>query len=344
MKHLNLPLPAHFKPEKVGEVWRVEYQKRDDDALKWRQRFELRPAGEDDVRVALLLVDVQNTFCIPEFELFVGGRSGTGAVDDNRRLCEFIYRNLGVITRVFPTMDTHQPLQIFHSIFLVDENGRHPAPYTLISADEVAAGKWRVNPAAAEALGTDAQNMNSYLRHYAEALKRSGKFSLTVWPYHAMLGGIGHALVPAVEEAIFFHSIARTAQPDIQIKGQNPLTENYSAIGPEVLTGPDGEPIAKKNTALVENLLKFDAVIVAGQAKSHCVAWTVNDLLRETRQRDASAAGKFYLLDDCSSAVVVPGVIDYTEEAEAAYSRFAAAGMHRVSSTVPITDWLDFPG
>ncbi len=344
MKDLNLPLPAHFNPERVGEVWRVEYETRAAEALKWRQRFELRPAGEDDIRVALLLVDVQNTFCIPEFELYVGGRSGAGAVDDNRRLCEFIYRHLGVITRVFPTMDTHQPLQIFHSIFLVDENGRHPAPYTLISAKEVADGIWRVNPAAAEALGMDAKKLDAHLSHYTEALKHSGKFSLTVWPYHAMLGGIGHALVPAVEEAIFFHSIARTAQPDIQIKGQNPLTENYSVVGPEVRTGPDGEPIAEKNTALVENLLKFDAVIVAGQAKSHCVAWTISDLLREAERRDASAAGKFYLLDDCSSAVVVPGVIDYTEEAEAAYSRFAEAGMHRVNSTVPITDWPDFPG
>ena len=40
----------------------------------------------------LLLVDVQNTFCIPGYELFVGGQSGNGAVEDNMRLCQFIYR------------------------------------------------------------------------------------------------------------------------------------------------------------------------------------------------------------------------------------------------------------
>ena len=54
-----------------------------------------------------MLIDVQNTFCIPDFELYVGGRSGHGAVEDNIRLCEFIYRNLGNITHITATMDTH---------------------------------------------------------------------------------------------------------------------------------------------------------------------------------------------------------------------------------------------
>jgi hypothetical protein len=63
----------------------------------------------------------------------VGGRSGTGAIDDNRRLCEFIYRHLHRITQICPTMDTHQLLQIFHPIFLFDEKGNHPTPFNLIS-------------------------------------------------------------------------------------------------------------------------------------------------------------------------------------------------------------------
>ena len=64
-----------------------------------------------------MLIDVQNTFCIPDFELYVGGRSGRGAVEDNTRLCEFIYRNLGNITHITATMDTHMTMQVFHAIF-----------------------------------------------------------------------------------------------------------------------------------------------------------------------------------------------------------------------------------
>ena len=81
------------------------------------------PAATDRFRIALVVVDVQNTFCTPGFELFVGGRSGTGALDDSRRLCEFVYRNLGAITQVFPTLDTHQALQIFHRVLLARRAG-----------------------------------------------------------------------------------------------------------------------------------------------------------------------------------------------------------------------------
>jgi nicotinamidase-related amidase len=333
-----LPVPAHFDPATVGEVWRVQYEELARDAEDWAQEHEIRPSVEDAFRICLVGVDVQNTFCIPAFELFVGGRSGTGAVDDNRRLCRFIYRNLDAITKIVPTLDTHQAMQIFHPLWLVDADGEHPPPYTLVSAGEVESGRWRVDEVVARSLGLDPEYAQRHLLHYTRALEASGKYKLTIWPYHAMLGGIGHALVPAVEEAIFFHSVARRSQPDFQQKGHSPLTEHYSVFGPEVTRGPDDELLGEPNTPLIEELLSFDAVLIAGQAKSHCVAWTIGDLLAgdgETRQ----LAERVYLLEDCTSPVVVPGAVDYTDEADAAFGRFAAAGMHVVRSTDPLADW-----
>jgi len=134
---------------------------------------------------------------------------------------------------------------------------------------------------------------------------------------------------------VFFHTVARTSQADFQIKGRHPLTEHYSALGPEVAAGPDGKTLVPKNRELVERLRSFDAVIVAGQAKSHCVAWTVADLLQEA----PDLAERVYLLEDCSSAVVVPGVVDYTDEADEAFERFAEAGAHVVLSTDDVQSW-----
>ncbi|MEO0970358.1 MAG: isochorismatase, partial [Cyanobacteria bacterium J06639_18] len=108
----------------------------------------------------------------------------------------------------------------------------------------------------------------------------------------------------------------------------------------EVLEGFDQNPIAQKNTALIKQLLKFDAVIIAGQAKSHCVTWTIEDLLNEIQQVDINLAQKIYILEDCTSPVVVPGVVDYTETANAAFTKFAASGMHLVKSREPISKWL----
>jgi nicotinamidase-related amidase len=320
-----LPLPPHFEQGRVSEVWRVPYRERAEQAAYWALEQDVRVAAEDERRVCVLLIDCQNTFCTPGFELVV-----PGAVDDTRRLCEFLYGNLGSITKIVASLDTHQATQVFHGLFLVDEEGRHPEPYTLVSAEDVAAGRWRVDTAAARSLGLEPAHAEEHLRHYVRSLETGGRFELTIWPYHAMLGGIGHALVSAVEEAIFFHAVARHSQPELEIKGRHPLTEHYSIFGPEVTTGPHREAISGRNAALLEELRGYDAIYVAGQAKSHCVAWSVEDLLEEADPE------RVHLLEDCTSPVIVPGVVDFTAEADAAFARFVATGAHLVTSTAPI--------
>jgi len=328
-----LPIPEFFDASHVGEIWKVDYAARADQAREWARHHNLTPASASKERISLLLIDVQNTFCVPNFELFVGGRSGHGAVEDNARLCEFIYRNLGNITHITATMDTHLSQQIFHPIFFVDKDGNHPSPYTDIHVDDLRKNKWIFNPALAPNYHIAPEYGQQMMIHYAEELESKGKYAMTIWPYHAMLGGIGHALVPAVEEAIFFHSIARNAQPDFEVKGNKPFTEHYSAIGPEVLTGPMGELLGEHDTRFIQHLQDVDRLYIAGQAKSHCVAWTVSDLLDDILAADPELAKKVYLLEDCSSAVVVPGVVDHTEAANEAYVRFANAGMKIVKST-----------
>jgi nicotinamidase-related amidase len=307
---MQLPLPPHWDPDSIVEVRKVLYEERAAEAAAWAREHAVRPAREDGHRLCLLLVDCQNTFCTPGFELFV-----PGAPDDNRRLCEFVYRNLGAITQIVPTLDTHHALQVFHASWLVDAEGRHPTPYTVVSVRDVADGVWRAaDPAEQEGLV-----------EYVRALEAGGRYRLTVWPYHAMLGGIGHALVSAVEEAVFFHSIAREISPAFQVKGDDPRTEAYSALGPEVG--------GRRNDELIELLRSFDRVVLAGQAKSHCVAWTVEDLLEDL------PADRLYLLEDCMSPVVVPGAVDFTAEADVALTRFAERGVNVVRSTDPIEAW-----
>ncbi|NJR64587.1 MAG: isochorismatase [Leptolyngbyaceae cyanobacterium CRU_2_3] len=329
----QLPIPAHFDLATVGEVWRVPYQKRATAAQAWAKQHQLLPAAQDKTRVCLLAIDVQNTFCIPEFELFVGGRSGRGSVEDNQRLCEFIYRNLGVITEIVLTMDTHTAAQIFHGVFWVNTLGEHPPTLTMITLEDVEQGIWRANPAVAVSLGHSVEHLQAYALHYVRQLHTQGKYPLTIWPYHSMLGGIGHAIVSAVEEACFFHNMVRGSQTRFEIKGSNPLTENYSVLKPEVLEDQAKQAIAQSNTALIQTLLSFDVVLIAGQAKSHCVAWTIDDLLTEIQAIDPKLAHKVYLLEDCTSPVCIPGVVDFTEQANATFQRFADAGMQVIQST-----------
>lgn len=335
-----LPLPPHYAPDKVGHLWRVPYERRAAEAELWARQHDIRAAAEDAFRVALVAVDVQNTFCLPDFELYVAGRSGSGAIHDNRRLCQFIYQNLGTITQIFPTLDTHQAAQIFHALFFVNEAGEHPGPMTIITPADIAEGVWRFNADLASSMSIDPDYAQEYLVHYTDTLAQRGSYDLTIWPYHAMLGSIGHALVPAFEEAMFFHGVARRSQPDFQVKGDEPLTEHYSAFGPEVQFDQNGRQVGATNDDLLAKLATFDAVIIAGEAKSHCVAWTVQHYLDAMMRIAPERISRVYLLEDCTSPVVVPGVVDYTDAADAAFARFAAAGMNVVRSTEPIETWL----
>ncbi len=339
----EIELPPFFEPSKVGQIWPVPYQTRADEAHRWAIEHAIQPSARDRFRVALIGIDIQNTFCIPGFELFVGGRTGIGAVEDNQRLCTFLYRNLPNLTQIVATLDTHTAQMIFHPVFLVDSEGNHPAPMTLVSYEDVLFGRWRFNPAVADSLAITPEYGQDHLLHYTEELKQRQKYDLTIWPYHVMVGSIGHALVPAFEEAVFFHTIARQQQANFTIKGNNPLTEHYSAIGPEVLDGPGGERIASKSATFLRLLKEYNAVIFAGQAKSHCVAWTIADFLEDINTQQPELAKKVYLLEDCTSPVVVPGVVDYTEAADQAFERFAQAGMHLVRSDQPMAEWPGMP-
>ncbi len=341
----TLPIPPHFDRAKVAQVWRVPYQQLAQDAQTWAKTHRIPPAIADSPKIGLLAIDIQNTFCIADFELFVGGRSGNGAVEDNQRLCEFIYRNLHRITAIIPTMDTHTTGQIFHPVFWIDSNGENPPPLTQISLSDVENGVWKVNPAVAQSLGDrNPEQIQQYAHHYVKQLEIDGKYPLIIWPYHSLLGGIGHALVSAVEEAIFFHNLARYAATGFELKGNHPLTENYSALRPEVLLDQAGKAIAQPNSPLINKLLEFDVLIIAGQAKSHCVAWTIDDLLRDIQKRDPKLAQKVYLLEDCTSPVVVPNVVDFSDAADAAFDRFSEAGMHLVKSTEAMDNWPGLVG
>jgi nicotinamidase-related amidase len=318
-------------------------------AVLWRQHHRVKPAGSDRVKVHLLLIDVQKDFCFPDGTLYVGGRHGTGAVDDNDRLATFIYRNLHTLTEITCTMDTHFPYQIFFPAFWLDENDRTPPPHTEVTTERMRRGDLRPNPAVAWWLcNGNYPWLQRQAAFYCDALEKAGKYTLYLWPPHCLLGSDGHALAGVINEARLFHAFVRGSKASMEIKGGNALTENYSVLAPEVLMRHDGRPLAQRNTQFVKTLLEADAVIIAGQAASHCVKSSIEDLLGEIVAQEANLARKVYILRDCMSAVAVPDpanadqfLVDFTPQADEALQRFADAGMHVVSSTDPVTNWPD---
>lgn len=347
MTHRASPLPEFYAPENARSFgYAPDHQRLFAAAGAYRREHGIQPATADARDVHLLLIDAQKDFCFPEGSLYVAGRSGTGALDDNARIAEFIYRNLGAITNVTATMDTHFAFQIFFASFWVDRELAPLTPFREITTAELDRGEVRPNPALAGWLANgDYAWLSKQVRFYCEELERAGKYRLYLWPPHCILGSAGHALAGVVHEAQTFHSYVRGVQSWVEVKGGNPLTENYSVLSPEVLSRHDGGELAQRNSALAERLLAADAVLVAGQASSHCVKSSLEDLLSAIQARDPKLARKIYILSDCMSAVTVPDgaggfAADFTPFAEAALARFAEAGMHVVRSTEPMESWL----
>lgn len=342
----TLPLPDHFEPTQAEDFgYRPDAQALLEAAHLWRQRHAVKPAGSDRGRLHLLLIDVQKDFCFPEGSLFVGGRSGRGATQDSERTARFVYEHLRHISEITCTMDTHFPHQIFFPSFWVGEDGAPPPPHTLVHTEDIRQGRLRPNPAVACWLCNGNYGwLVRQVEFYCAELERAGKYTLYLWPPHCLLGSEGHALAGVVQAARLFHSYARGAKNSVEIKGGHALTENYSVLAPEVLVRHDGRPLAQRNVQFLETLLAADAVVVAGQAASHCVKSSIDDLLEQASAEDPELVRKVYVLSDAMSAVAIPDgqggwVADFSEQAEAALRRYADAGMHVVRTDQPLQSW-----
>lgn len=275
-------------------------------AAALRDRGEVGLAIDDKERTLLLVIDMQKDFCIPEGALFVAGRSGHGASDDTERLVQFIHDHLADLTAIDCTLDTHQAHQIFFTPFWRTQDGGEPDPYRQISAEEIESGDVVPHSELARLLDLPSVHwLQSYAAHYARTLESSGRHQLTLWPLHCLLGSPGHDLVPELQEARLLHAWARFADNRLEIKGLDPLTESYSVFGPEVRHTHDGRDLTPINQSYLERLFQFDRILIAGQAASHCVRFSVTDLVDQAKARGVDIAQRLTLLEDCMSAVTV---------------------------------------
>jgi nicotinamidase-related amidase len=109
------------------------------------------------------------------------------------------------------------------------------------------------------------------------------------------MGSTGAAIVPALMKQVT--AWARNGNYyDVIIKGTNPLTEHFGAFRANVPIA--GAPETQLNTSLIDKLKGFDRILLAGEAKSHCVANSVKQLFGY-----ADIIQKLVILGDCMSNV-----------------------------------------
>lgn len=257
--------------------------------LELAAKEKIRPSAEDGKRVLLLLVDPQNDFCAEKGALPVW----PGAKRDIENLTRFIYNNCEGITTIMASLDTHTPMQIFHPVMWQDADGNAPAPFTLITEDDIQANKYRCvhgNPV-----------------EVAKCLKalKAANTPLIIWPYHCLVGTSGWSIESELAKMIQFHSTVKVSNPVIVTKGTDTYSEMFGIIEPEY--NPN-------NTVKFEilNLIadiggggkaNYDEVYIGGEASSHCVLRTCQQILDRFKDNQ-DVLSRITVLTDCMSPVV----------------------------------------
>jgi len=237
--------------------------------------------------ICLFLIDCQIDFCEG------GALPVTGATKDMERLAAMIKKYGGDIDDIQITMDSHYHMHIAHACFWKDKEGNNPIPFkdglpTVISHESIVKGDWMPFN----------DNFKDWVLSYTEGLEKKGRYQLTIWPDHCIIGGPGHNIHPVLFEAIQEWERKYSAIAQRITKGSNPFTEHYSAVKAEVPRSDD--PSTQMNGKLINTLKDFDIILTGGEALSHCLNFTVSDTAEEFSEEEVK---KFVLLEDGTSNV-----------------------------------------
>jgi nicotinamidase/pyrazinamidase len=235
-------------------------------------------------KVDLFIIDPQVDFCESKGNLYV-----KGAEDDMSRLSKIVARLKDKWNDIHVTLDSHHYFDVAHPIYWKDSKGDNPKPFTIITAKEVVDGIWSPTVPSLYKRSID----------YVKTLEKNNRYPLCIWPYHCLIGSDGSKVFPELFDAFIEWEKIPGNMVEYVTKGSNPYTEHYSGLQADV---PDpSDTTTQLNKRLIDTLEAVDIIVVAGEASSHCVANTINDLISNFTNFDC--AKKIVLLEDAMSPV-----------------------------------------
>lgn len=233
----------------------------------------------------LLIIDPQNDFCdIPGAALPVAGASA-----DMQRLASFMDKQ--ALDGITVTLDSHPSVAVERTTFWMTPEGNAPAPFTFVTEQDVASGK----------LAPRNSEFVPQVIHMLQQLARAGRPGLVIWPVHCVTGTWGHNIYSALEDQLVEWEFAQQRAVRRVLKGEYPLTEHFGVF--EADAPNETVPSTQFNNALAVELTQgVDTLFIAGEAGSHCVASSVDQLIAYLNRSQAPRP-RIVLLSDCMSPV-----------------------------------------
>ncbi len=209
----------------------------------------------------LFVVDPQNDFCDPRGALAIPGADG-----DMKRLATHLSYQGDQIDHVVISLDSHHAFDIAHPSFWADSEGLPPPPFTVINGENL----YRYRPSREDLY-------SEWGAYYVRELERLGRYELMIWPEHCLFGSWGHCIHPDLFQEIQHWERRKKKQVEYVLKGLSPKTEHYSVFHAEVEDREDEKTLLHEK--LLALLLRYRTIYIAGEASSHCVRATVEDML-----------------------------------------------------------------
>ena len=231
----------------------------------------------------LLIIDAQNDFVQPSGALYV-----PGATQDMSNVMNLLKDHGSQFNEIVVSLDLHQHLDIGHPDFWVDSNGVHPIPFTTISPTDF-------NKTWFCASERDKKDTEVYFK----SLEIRNK-THTVWPEHCVIGTKGSNIFEPLLNELEIWSKHHKKPIIYVIKGLFRLSEFHGIFGPSVEFPSFGKD-AMFNYELQRFILQFDNIVVTGEAKSHCVGDSLEQLISG---HEELTCGKIKILEDCMSNIV----------------------------------------
>lgn len=259
-------------------------------------------------------------------DFITGSLPVTGADADATRVAAFIRKVGKLIGMHHMTLDSHGRNHIANNTFWRDKMGNiPPALATVVTKEMVSDGTlrpWHSNMCLQDFGG---KTLTEYCVWYLTELENRGRFPHTLWPEHCVIGRDGYNYHPEVDAAITEWEAKLHWAINPVTKGSNWLTEHFGGLAAEVELPWDSS--TGLNTSFIQMLAQCDAIPITGQALSHCVRNTVQQVADNI---GAAHVGKLVILRDCTSPVpAVPGIpaLDFPAHAEAWLEEMAALGV-----------------
>jgi nicotinamidase-related amidase len=200
----------------------------------------------------------------------------------------------------------HNIDDIAHPSYWINSESKHPEPFTNITVEDFESGKWV----------TKSYDDHFQTLEYLKILKTKNKFTHTIWPVHCVAGTYGSNIFSTLNIGLQKWSNHTRKNFKSYIKGMDRNSEHFGIFQSE-----DGK--SEFNYELLDKFSDCQRILVAGQAKSHCVATS----LKQMFDANPRYIKKTILLTDTTSNVTGCEYI-----ADGIYNELREAGMKEMTT------------